>query len=396
MTDNAPGWQPDPTGRHDHRYWDGAAWTDNVANAGVASTDAYEAADAPDASMTAGEVPDAPPPPAPGDAPTEAVPAASGWADPTSTFPAVTDDPTSTWSSTPAPPAPPSYTPPPAPAGPLGPDGSGGSKRGLVIGGAILAAVVLAVVAFMALGGDDDDDASEVRAELAAQFRGSSDLSDEQADCVADHVVDEIGADRFEDVDFDADEPPADLADDLFAAATGSLEACDIDPADFAGTGDDDKPVDDDGDEPSGDVDDYGDDPELDALYDECEAGDYEACDDLYNQSPSGSAYEDFGDTCGDRNEPSGYCVDVYGDDGGDDDGDDLLPSGEDLPADFEDQLADVYAESMGIEREKAECLAAKIGEAVRGGELSEEESMLEIFSFFSDCDIDMSEISGN
>ena len=35
MTDSTPGWQPDPTGRHDHRYWDGSRWTDDVADAGV-------------------------------------------------------------------------------------------------------------------------------------------------------------------------------------------------------------------------------------------------------------------------------------------------------------------------------------------------------------------------
>lgn len=36
----SPGWFPDPTGRHDHRWWDGAAWTAHVADAGVASLDA--------------------------------------------------------------------------------------------------------------------------------------------------------------------------------------------------------------------------------------------------------------------------------------------------------------------------------------------------------------------
>ena len=35
----AAGWQADPTGRHEHRYWDGARWTDQVSDAGVASTD---------------------------------------------------------------------------------------------------------------------------------------------------------------------------------------------------------------------------------------------------------------------------------------------------------------------------------------------------------------------
>jgi hypothetical protein len=35
----APGWFPDPTRRHDHRWWDGGAWTAHVADAGVASLD---------------------------------------------------------------------------------------------------------------------------------------------------------------------------------------------------------------------------------------------------------------------------------------------------------------------------------------------------------------------
>ncbi len=38
-TGAAPGWFPDPTGRHQYRYWGGATWTDNVADNGVAGTD---------------------------------------------------------------------------------------------------------------------------------------------------------------------------------------------------------------------------------------------------------------------------------------------------------------------------------------------------------------------
>jgi hypothetical protein len=34
-----PAWHPDPTGRFDHRYWDGRAWTDHVARDGVAQSD---------------------------------------------------------------------------------------------------------------------------------------------------------------------------------------------------------------------------------------------------------------------------------------------------------------------------------------------------------------------
>ena len=32
-------WYPDPTGRHQHRYWDGTAWTDQVADNQVTGTD---------------------------------------------------------------------------------------------------------------------------------------------------------------------------------------------------------------------------------------------------------------------------------------------------------------------------------------------------------------------
>ena len=34
-----PGWYADPRGRHQHRWWDGAAWTAHAANAGVAISD---------------------------------------------------------------------------------------------------------------------------------------------------------------------------------------------------------------------------------------------------------------------------------------------------------------------------------------------------------------------
>jgi hypothetical protein len=32
-------WYADPAGKHQYRYWDGSAWTDNVADAGQASVD---------------------------------------------------------------------------------------------------------------------------------------------------------------------------------------------------------------------------------------------------------------------------------------------------------------------------------------------------------------------
>lgn len=34
-----PSWAPDPSGRHQYRWWDGTAWTASVHSAGVTSTD---------------------------------------------------------------------------------------------------------------------------------------------------------------------------------------------------------------------------------------------------------------------------------------------------------------------------------------------------------------------
>mgnify|MGYP001817567738 CR=1 FL=1 len=35
----APNWYPDPSGKHEQRYWDGAQWTSRVMNGGTESTD---------------------------------------------------------------------------------------------------------------------------------------------------------------------------------------------------------------------------------------------------------------------------------------------------------------------------------------------------------------------
>lgn len=41
------GWLADPTGRHQHRYWDGTDWTDDVADQGATSVDPFKPAPAP-------------------------------------------------------------------------------------------------------------------------------------------------------------------------------------------------------------------------------------------------------------------------------------------------------------------------------------------------------------
>lgn len=39
MADQPAGWQPDPTGRHELRYWDGSKWTDDVSSRGLQGKD---------------------------------------------------------------------------------------------------------------------------------------------------------------------------------------------------------------------------------------------------------------------------------------------------------------------------------------------------------------------
>jgi hypothetical protein len=35
----APGWHPDPSGKHEMRYWNGTGWTEDVSDKGVAAKD---------------------------------------------------------------------------------------------------------------------------------------------------------------------------------------------------------------------------------------------------------------------------------------------------------------------------------------------------------------------
>ena len=59
-----------------------------------------------------------------------------------------------------------------------------------------------------------------------------------------------------------------------------------------------------------------GDDAELDEYAEECHDGDMDACDELYRESPLGSAYELYGGTCAGRQSnadaSSVYCVDAF------------------------------------------------------------------------------------
>ena len=56
---SAASWHPDPSGTHQYRWWDGTAWTDQVSDAGVTSSDPLAVPAPPPAAAAA-----PPPPPA--------------------------------------------------------------------------------------------------------------------------------------------------------------------------------------------------------------------------------------------------------------------------------------------------------------------------------------------
>jgi hypothetical protein len=59
-----------------------------------------------------------------------------------------------------------------------------------------------------------------------------------------------------------------------------------------------------------------GDDPEFDRYAEDCYDGDMQACDDLFRESPAGSAYELYGGSCAGRQSNTEaravYCVDAF------------------------------------------------------------------------------------
>ena len=65
----------------------------------------------------------------------------------------------------------------------------------------------------------------------------------------------------------------------------------------------------------------YGDNSDLDDLWDACGGGDGAACDELYWNSPVGSEYEEYGNTCGNRKKDGAFSCEV------------VIGGGESLPA---------------------------------------------------------------
>jgi hypothetical protein len=79
---------------------------------------------------------------------------------------------------------------------------------------------------------DNEDEAIEM---LAAALAADGTLTEDQADCVAEFVIDEVGFDRMVEAGFNAsnadETPPAELQEDLTAALLDAFGECDVTPS---------------------------------------------------------------------------------------------------------------------------------------------------------------------
>lgn len=255
MDDAAAGWKADPTGRHEHRYWDGAAWTELVADAGASGRDPVDPRGLAVSGAVPGTASDAytgwaprtdEPQPTPRPNPAGPAPDRAPLGSP-GPRPASTSSPSPSWSpapstgptSSPAPAA----TPSPEPSVPTAPSpgrqqpGGGGvriDRRVVLVAGAALLVVVLG---FVLLRGGGGGGRSETVDRLVVVLREGG-LSAEQAKCAADVIVDRVGTDELSQIE-DLTQMPSDLSpefvEEFTAAQEDAIEACDVTPPGAAG-----------------------------------------------------------------------------------------------------------------------------------------------------------------
>ena len=79
-------------------------------------------------------------------------------------------------------------------------------------------------------GGGDEPDEAALQEELSAAFQEDGG-TEEQGDCFAKILIDEVGLEEMADLDLNADAPPAEIEDDLLAATTRAVEECNLDGA---------------------------------------------------------------------------------------------------------------------------------------------------------------------
>jgi hypothetical protein len=118
----------------------------------------------------------------------------------------------------------------PSPTEPDGAGSGGGTSSTTRIAiGVGLVAVVAIILAVVVLAGGDSS-GSSAKAKVADVLESQDHLTHKDATCVADHVVDALGASRLDGVkDFNPATPPQDLATDLPSAVSDGVVQCHVD-----------------------------------------------------------------------------------------------------------------------------------------------------------------------
>ncbi|HJR24862.1 MAG TPA: hypothetical protein VJ804_05270 [Acidimicrobiales bacterium] len=99
-----------------------------------------------------------------------------------------------------------------------------------------IGAIVAIVIALVITGDDEGDDGagSSFAAQFSEQLQSQSQVSEDQADCVGEYVVDEIGASRLESLRALEDRTaPPELQEDFDQAVQRALTECEVDQQDL-------------------------------------------------------------------------------------------------------------------------------------------------------------------
>ncbi len=89
--------------------------------------------------------------------------------------------------------------------------------------------VLVASTIVLALAGCGETEEGETTERVADQLVESAGFTAEQADCVAEVLVDELGEDEVKDIELSADEPDSGFDEELVAATQTASTECEID-----------------------------------------------------------------------------------------------------------------------------------------------------------------------
>ena len=78
-------------------------------------------------------------------------------------------------------------------------------------------------------GGGNEETESDITDDLSAQLQERDGFDADEADCYAEIVVDEVGADNAKDLEVNDSEPPEELEEELAAATLRARDECDLD-----------------------------------------------------------------------------------------------------------------------------------------------------------------------